>query len=716
MKHDDFEAMREHNAYYPFTDRAEWELAKFLCDNLNQGQITRFLKLLWVVHHIFGNPIFANHMEYDPYEIKDNGEREYGEWMSCEQASEIQTPVTRQTGSLEMHPTFLTLGNIHSEVRMKATSHAWACIAYIPVPEYIVNMRVWHKCMDLVLEKLKVAAEVGEFMVDPMGCRRYAFTPLAAHIADLPEQIMIACITDPWKVREFQESAKQYSLSGVHQPYWRNWGRADPSISLSQRYCMQCHKFFFDHPLKWCKEVIGASELDARFRSQHKRVGTRHFTNGVSHVNQMTGREHHDIQRTLVPTIVGVTSPGFTPPTFTSSSLDSMVSSLNEFHAYKHFILEAEARTGTSGPISHFQIPKLESFNSFARSIRQSGAIIQFSADVSERLLITHCKTPFQRTSHQRGTFTQQIVNIINREEVMRQFDVYALLRERRISLINVMDNEFDEVVDLDPTFNWIARVAPQDMHRFQAIRPVHNHFLKGLLSDEANAAFHVTIAHDLADRSPTALAQLYHLSQFPNVLSQYLDGVSGRNSLFHVRLLKTWYKFRLQTSFPTSSMQHYAKPANAPFGNCDMVLLQPTIRMVFMLSPRGSQLPTELKEPLLYVELFEIAAPPEAEPHIGMYRVRRSFYRARDGSPSRTRIGKIVRLVDVTHAVELIPIYGETMDRSVSSTTSLERYDNFYLNAFSDKEWYHTLHADLSNRTVLFRVTKFNLIRGSDQ
>ncbi|KAG1785757.1 uncharacterized protein HD556DRAFT_1195667, partial [Suillus plorans] len=47
MEQDDFEPMRKHNVYYPFSDRAEWELAKFLCDNLNQGQITRFLKLLW---------------------------------------------------------------------------------------------------------------------------------------------------------------------------------------------------------------------------------------------------------------------------------------------------------------------------------------------------------------------------------------------------------------------------------------------------------------------------------------------------------------------------------------------------------------------------------------------------------------------------------------------------------------------------------------------
>jgi hypothetical protein len=96
---------------------------------------------------------------------------------------------------------------------------------------------------------------------------------------------------------------------------------------------------------------------------------------------------------------------------------------------------------------------------------------------------------------------------------------------------------------------------------------------------------------------------------------------------------------------------------------------------------------------PLLYVELFEIAALPEAEPHIAMYQVRCSFHTAPDGS--RTQVRKIVRLIDVTHAVELIPVYRVTLDRTVTSTTSLECYNDFYLNAFSDKEWYHMLHAD---------------------
>lgn len=48
MKAHNYEAHHAHNVYYPFADREEWELVKFLSDNLNQGQITWFLKLSWV--------------------------------------------------------------------------------------------------------------------------------------------------------------------------------------------------------------------------------------------------------------------------------------------------------------------------------------------------------------------------------------------------------------------------------------------------------------------------------------------------------------------------------------------------------------------------------------------------------------------------------------------------------------------------------------------
>ncbi|KAJ8593890.1 hypothetical protein M405DRAFT_920744, partial [Rhizopogon salebrosus TDB-379] len=665
MKAHDFEPAREHNVYYPFSDREEWELAKFLVDNLNQGQITRFLKLLWVrsetrqppqfksaqrlmtfidalpkgprwrcttiqtegyitthpVHliwrdalevtkHIFGNPAFANDMEFDPYEIHVNGEPEYGEWMSSPRAHAIQvcdflcdklprgativpivlasdkTPVTRQSGGLEMHPLFLTIANIRSDIRMKATAHAWSCIAYMPIPEFVCNpefstllqARVWHRCVDIVCENLKYAAAAGTSMVDPLGHLRYAFTPLRV---------------DPWKVQAFQELAKAQHLSGVQLPFWRDWRFADPAIFLAPDILHTCHKFFFDHVLKWCKEVVGADELDFRFRTHHKRVGTRHFAKGVTHVQQMTGREHRDIQRMVVPTITGVADPDFVravralidfiykaqSPTFTPTSIADMSSSLQEFHRFKHAITHAEARRGTSGAIEHFQIPKLELLVSFSRAILNLGSIIPFTSDVTERMLITQCKDPFERTSHNRATFTQQIVCLLDRRETARQFDFYALLRSNNLSLTNLIVNESEEIVDMDPTLGWITRIAPEEVSRFQGPRPVRNHFLKGLLSDDSNVAFHVTLSSDLTDATPLSLAQLYQLPDFPQRLRSFIEQSVSDALAFHFqsRLLNVWNKFRLQLHstlhsclvMPSQQVQAYPPSVTHPRGNC---------------------------------------------------------------------------------------------------------------------------------------------------
>lgn len=114
---------------------------------------------LEVVEHLFSNPVFATCMQMTPYRAYDGQERMYGEFMSAEFAWEYQvrintmkpvprlmsysqsqiprghsfigvigasdkTPLTIGTGNKEMHPLLLSLANIESGVRMKATSHA----------------------------------------------------------------------------------------------------------------------------------------------------------------------------------------------------------------------------------------------------------------------------------------------------------------------------------------------------------------------------------------------------------------------------------------------------------------------------------------------------------------------------------------------------------------------------------------------------------------
>ena len=118
-------------------------------------------------------------------------------------------------------------------------------------------------------------------------------------------------------------------------------------------------------------------------------------------------------------------------------------------------------------------------------------------------------------------------------------------------------------------------------------------------------------------------------------------------------------------------------------------------VRAVFALSPRGSPLPVGLSMPLLYVQHFAFTGTPADQPDVGMFSLHRKFVNNPDGSVSR--VGSIISMLDVVHAVELIPKYGASARRDVTSETCLEVYDDFYLNNFSDKEWYYTMNHEFA-------------------
>ena len=56
----------------------------------------------------------------------------------------------------------------------------------------VLNARLFHQCLDIVLEPLKQAAHLGRMMSDPTGGVRYCFTHLVSHIVDTPEARMVA--------------------------------------------------------------------------------------------------------------------------------------------------------------------------------------------------------------------------------------------------------------------------------------------------------------------------------------------------------------------------------------------------------------------------------------------------------------------------------------------------------------------------------------------
>ncbi|KAI5986989.1 hypothetical protein F5J12DRAFT_907796 [Pisolithus orientalis] len=291
-----------------------------------------------------------------------------------------------------MHLVFIMIGNIQSDVRMQASSHAWHCIAFMPVPVFevhpdfqtILTSHLFHQCMDIVFASLKTVTSDGINLTDPTGFTQNCFTPLVTYIADLPKQQLVACVaknaspitttvlsnfgdsvpqnpqtglymlqqivnlcthTQVWNIPSFQKAAKAEKLLGVHHPFWRDWKFTDPAHFLVGEILHTCHKFFFDHVLKWSKEAASNHLLDM------------HFASGISHVKQMMGRDHCDIERTIIPMLDGAVLPLFVyaicsmvefiyraqQPIHTDSSIASTTATLQAFHATKHSILDAGA-------------------------------------------------------------------------------------------------------------------------------------------------------------------------------------------------------------------------------------------------------------------------------------------------------------------------------------------------------------------------------------
>ncbi|KAG1867447.1 hypothetical protein C8R48DRAFT_793878 [Suillus tomentosus] len=793
LEDDQYAYRQKINPYYPFHDEGEWELGKFLVENLTQTQITKFLKLRWfdsldrakpsfttkdflldwidslpsfapwkvskiefkgyktvcpmelvwrdvleVVKQLFSDPTFANHMTFHPHVTNVENKCEYGDYMSADMAWKIQdhlplgvtqvliilgsdkTPIMRLTGGIEMHPVFITIGNIDSEVRSKATLRAWRCIAYIPVikfrvhPDYqsILQARLWHKCMDLVCANLKAAAKDGCFMPDPSCYICHVFTLLVAH---------------------FQKAAKAINLSGVHIPHWHDWMFACPSVFLAGEVLHTCHKFFADHPLKWIKEIVGHYELDTRFMVQHKQVGTRHFTKGITHINQMTGHKHRDIQHTIIASIAGAVPPRFIcaihalmeffylaqNPVHSPQSLQSMVQALSDFHSFKDTIVQAKARKGKKGIKEDFFIPKLELLQSFDGTIKKLGTLMQFSADLTEQLLITHCKDLFPWTSPQIKDFTEQCVRILNCQESMEMFGLYMLLTSRGVSLVNAIHAKDEDITTTNPALSWVSQVLPDEVRSIHGPQPVRNHFLKGILSEDALTAFQLNVAPDYKSLSPSEICRKYAVLDFDRALANFIcrsSLSSGEHSRWDPKYghFQVWHKFRLQLHsafqpqviMPSQVVQAYPPSDDFPFGNCDTVLIDAmgsngkmsmsiscAYVVALLISCSNLELPSYLSDPLLYIQFFHFISSPDNRPELAMWAVERAY--TQDENGNRCREGAVVRVTDVMHAVELIPVYGEAVANGVSSATCLEHYEHFFLNSFMDKESYHTFSTE---------------------
>ena len=533
-----------------------------------------------------------------------------------------------------MCPVFLTIGNIRSDIRMKATEHAWHCVALIPELEFeansdlqtILQARVFHWSLDIVTAALKEVTEKGCSLVDPSGNVRNCYFPLVSYIGRFSEQQLVACVSEnaspvttvevpqfgvpapatprtsqemlrqikelceqvnPRHISAFQKAAGPRKLLGVHRPFWRDWKFSDPSLFLAG--LSSGRQFFSDHTLKWCKAMAGPTTLNS-LRSDLHQCAPRQV--------QMTRRELDDIDGTVVPLLNGV-----------ANIADEFVHAVR---AMLEFIYRAQSPVHTDSSIAAMEqnirkyaneiveYPKLELMRNFGRKIKANGALTQFSTDVTERLLVTHCRRLFERAHRQGPMSVDQIMEYLNHVETIRMFDVYLMLQQATNSTmdeiisaeqheVSAVEKEDDDDDDDDDEDNEDEPEEVEKEFTFLGPRPLGDRVdnPNGFISETNGVVdLHVSIRPNL-ELSVDRMQALYQLPDLPEVILRYIHEASHGNPTCAWDIqgsAYTWSKFRVQLhSLPpylrfaerSQVVQAYPPSAKHPGGYCDAVLLR---------------------------------------------------------------------------------------------------------------------------------------------
>ena len=319
-------------------------------------------------------------------------------------------------------------------------------------------------------------------------------------------------------------------------------------------------------------------------------IGYRAFTEGISKLKQVTGRDHHAVQHYIIGVIAGRVPRQFLimicalldfrylaqAPCFTDHSLGNVEKALQEFHDNKDAIVWAGAQKDS------WTIPKLELLQSVVPSIRLSGALMQWSADVTEHAHIQEIKIPAHAGNNQ--NYYSQIARYLDRSEKCFWFDLATYLHSQG-SQVDWGEEDEDEVfeqVDGHESYPEDPSVADH----MAAFRPASNYFAmadalrRGSISMAGTKPYGTfsttTTTFHLASKPSLRLsldeaAEMFKIPDLHQALMEYLhrlengtpyvvSGTRTNHCVLPFDCIQIWYKVCMQ------QMQYYnSKVPNGP-------------------------------------------------------------------------------------------------------------------------------------------------------
>ncbi|KAG2127501.1 hypothetical protein DEU56DRAFT_872775 [Suillus clintonianus] len=644
---------------------------------------------------LFSNPLFHDQLDFVPHCVYTTSARllrVYSEWLTGDSAWEIQDQlpggatvlgtvrnmtvlssdkmnITNMTGARVAHPLLLGLTNIHMNTHTKLSSRAFLLTALLPIPQYLhskpwmrgmLEDRLMHECLSIVLKPLMKATEIGIMMSDLAGNRTRSIT--------LAQLNSIKPLTDP-------------------------------SVFLTPEPLHHWHKGFYDHDLQWCLTVVGAQELDFRISILQPTTGYHHFCGGISKLKQVTGRVHQDLQRYDVGLIAGAAPPS------------CPVRSLLIFHENKDVIISLGARMGTKKPIDNWFILKLELMQSITASSRKVGALIQWSADTTEHAHISEIKDPAWHTNN--NDYDPQICRYLDCQEKLRRFAIATTLKStcadsNSEEFFEDEDDEEDEEDDGDCDEPMDPRTAL--LAQLNQTRITTNYFTKAkkLVATRCDNISHPprtfvaasTTIHLNFDPTRTGLkidevANDFNIPDLCEVLSDFLqrdtrNGETGHGLGVQRRQLidrpSIWHTVRLQqVSFYDASIILPAQTVHAfppspgsgwPKGRWDAVLVNIDRAYDWPKSGLTGHRVCEL----------QLIMRPVPRRVTEMHILKRCKHA--NGAP----VGDIVPLSQLRAFVHIIPQLGHAADAWLTKANSAHYHSSFFLNKYFDKQIYAAL------------------------
>ncbi|KAG2153067.1 uncharacterized protein EDB93DRAFT_1239862 [Suillus bovinus] len=743
----------KNNLYYPFSGRRDWQVAAWLLrSGLSMSNIDSFLSLemvkdltlsfssakelqgraemlpsgpCWMskviptlhatkspvvlywrdplecIASVFNNPLFHNCIDFRPRKVYTTTEKQcrvYTEWMMGNDAWDMQaaipsgTNITALTGDRVAHPLLISLANIHMNIRLKSSSGAFVLTALLPVLKFVhkkkqmkgvLEDRLIHQCLDIVLEPLKQAARHGIMLSDPIG---------------------------------------------------NNWILAEPSRFFTPEDLHHIHKEFWDHDTQWLICAVGESEIDFRFSILQP-------ITGISKLKQVTGRCH--LCANAAPGVLTAIHALMQfrycvqSPCINDDDIRHISGALDKFHSNKDLIIAAGARRGKGNrPISNWHIPKLELMQNIVPSIRNSGVIRQWSADVTEHAHVTEIKDPARATNNH--NYDPQICRHLDQAEKCRRFELATSLLDAKQTTEQLENTDIDADdananADTPIELSAVQQLPCRPVISYFAIaralqyRPVGSIPLPLCSFVVGRTAFHIAYDPSIRKISIDEVAVKFSLPDLRPAIAdfiqheatcgdQHIHAISGPRRGAHTATLpfdqvQVWFKVRLQeTEFYDAHTIRPAQTLNCTppcdpwnLGHYDTAIIQTSagfswpssglsghtvaqIRLIMRPIGKSDTSWSWKDQFLCYVQHFDIS--PDRDPTTQLHLLKRSKH------SNGVRMGDVIPLSQLRVPINLVPRFGATADKCHTVYNSMEHAAEFWLNEYWEKNTFFALSA----------------------